>query len=128
MTADAGTKAGSVTGGHGPPVGEHRCSSGSDRFRTGPKEGDDELGRKSAILRQQVVENIAPVLTRVFTPLTVAMLLVLLPVPATAGGFVDVDRNLLVLKDAILVLVLCLLLYSISARDRAAGFGGIMGL
>ena len=71
--------------------------------------------------KQQVVENIAPVLTRVFTPLTIAMLLVLLVVLATAGGgFVDMDRNLLILMDAILVLVLCLLLYSISARDPLA--------
>lgn len=70
--------------------------------------------------KQQVVENIAPVLTRVFTPLTVAMLLVLLAVLATAGGFAGIDRNLLILMDAILVLVLCLLLYSISARDPLA--------
>lgn len=70
--------------------------------------------------KQQVVENIAPVLTRVFTPLTVAMLLVLLAVLATAGGFADIDRNLLILMDAILVLVLCLLLFSISARDPLA--------
>ena len=70
--------------------------------------------------KQQVVENIAPVLTRVFTPLTVAMLLVLLAVLAAAGGFADIDRNLLILMDAILVLVLCLLLYSISARDPLA--------
>ena len=73
--------------------------------------------------KQQVVENIAPVLTRVFTPLTVVMLLVLLPVLATAGGLVDVDRNLLILMDAILVLVLCLLLYSISARDSLTAPG-----
>ncbi|UZX01406.1 hypothetical protein F8G81_01315 [Arthrobacter sp. CDRTa11] len=73
--------------------------------------------------KQQVVENIAPVLTRVFTPLTIAMLLVLLAVLATAGGLVDVDRNLLILLDAILVLVLCLLLYSISARDPLAPTG-----
>jgi hypothetical protein len=73
--------------------------------------------------KQHVVENIAPVLTRVFTPLTVAMLLVLLAVLATAGGFVDIDRNLLILMDAILVLVLCLLLYSISARDSLAPAG-----
>ncbi|WP_457964858.1 permease prefix domain 1-containing protein [Arthrobacter sp. D1-29] len=70
--------------------------------------------------KQQVVENIAPVLTRVFTPLTIAMLLVLLAVLPTAGGLVNVDRNLLILMDAILVLVLCLLLYSISARDPLA--------
>jgi hypothetical protein len=70
--------------------------------------------------KQQVVENMAPVLTRVFTPLTVAMLLVLLAVLATAGGFVGIDRNLLILMDAILVLVLSLLLYSMSARDPLA--------
>jgi len=70
--------------------------------------------------KQNVVENIAPVLTRVFTPLTIAMLLVLLAVLAAAGGFTEVDRDLLIQMDAILVLVLCLLLYSISARDSLA--------
>ncbi|WP_298585264.1 permease prefix domain 1-containing protein [uncultured Kocuria sp.] len=67
--------------------------------------------------KQNVVENIAPVLTRVFTPLTILMLLALLAVLTAAGGLVDVDRGLLILMDAILVLVLALLLYSISARD-----------
>lgn len=67
--------------------------------------------------KQNVVENIAPVLTRVFTPLTIVMLLALLAVLTAAGGLVDVDRGLLILMDAILVLVLALLLYSISARD-----------
>ena len=67
--------------------------------------------------KQNVVENIAPVLTRVFTPLTIIMLLALLAVLTAAGGLVDVDRGLLILMDAILVLVLALLLYSISARD-----------
>ena len=62
----------------------------------------------------------APVLTRVFTPLTLAMLLVLLAVLATAGGFAGIDRNLLIFMDAILILVLCLLLYSMSARDPLA--------
>ncbi|MFI7583409.1 permease prefix domain 1-containing protein [Kocuria sp. M1N1S27] len=74
--------------------------------------------------KQNVVENLAPVLTRVFTPLTIVMLLALLAVLTTAGGLVDVDRGLLILMDAILVLVLALLLYSISARDplEPAGF------
>ncbi|MBM7495522.1 MULTISPECIES: permease prefix domain 1-containing protein [Oerskovia] len=67
--------------------------------------------------KQNVVENIAPVLTRVFTPLTIVMLLVLFVVLATAGSLLDTDRGLLILMDAILVLVLCLLLYSVSARD-----------
>jgi hypothetical protein len=70
--------------------------------------------------KQNVVENIAPVLTRVFTPLTIIMLLTLLGVFAAAGGLADVNRDLLILMDAILVLVLCLLLYSISARDPLA--------
>ncbi|WP_043845686.1 permease prefix domain 1-containing protein [Crystallibacter crystallopoietes] len=73
--------------------------------------------------KQNVVENIAPVLTRVFMPLTIVMLLALLAVLASAGGLVDVDRGLLILMNAILVLVLCLLLYSISARDSLAAPG-----
>ena len=67
--------------------------------------------------KQDVVENIAPVLTRIFTPLTIAMLVAVLVALTAAGGFVEVDRELLILMDAILVLVLALLLYSISARD-----------
>ncbi|BBY18769.1 permease prefix domain 1-containing protein [Mycolicibacterium litorale] len=67
--------------------------------------------------KQNVVENIAPVLTRVFTPLTILMLLVLLVAFAAAGSVVGVDRNLLILMDLILVLVLGLVLYAISARD-----------
>lgn len=70
--------------------------------------------------KQNVVENIAPVLTRIFTPLTIVMLLALLGVIAAAGGLVNVDRELLILMDAILILVLSLLLYSISARDSLA--------
>jgi hypothetical protein len=78
--------------------------------------------------KQDVVENIAPVLTKVFTPLTIVMLLTLLGVLLTAGGLVDVDRDLLILMDAILVLVLCLLLYAISARDSLAPPGLFDGL
>ncbi|NKX56146.1 permease prefix domain 1-containing protein [Arthrobacter mobilis] len=70
--------------------------------------------------KQNVVENIAPVLTRVFLPLTIVMLLAHLAVLTAAGGLVDVDRDLLILMDAILVLVLALLLYAISARDSLA--------
>jgi hypothetical protein len=51
------------------------------------------------------------------------MLLTLLGALATTGGLVEVDRELLILMDAILVLVLCLLLYSISARDSLAAPG-----
>lgn len=80
--------------------------------------------------KQNVVENIAPVLTRVFTPLTIAMLVAVLVALTAAGGLRAVDRELLILMDAILVLVLCLLLYSISARDSLArpGFFDVLQL
>jgi hypothetical protein len=67
--------------------------------------------------KQNVVENIAPVLTRVFTPLANVMMLALLGAFLTVRSFTAVDRDLLILMDLILVLVLGLLLYAISARD-----------
>ncbi|MFC3962412.1 permease prefix domain 1-containing protein [Nocardia jiangsuensis] len=67
--------------------------------------------------KQSVVENIAPVLTRVFTPLTILMLLALLVALAASGSVTDVDRGLLITMDAILILVLGLVLYAVSARD-----------
>lgn len=67
--------------------------------------------------KQSVVENIAPVLTRVFTPLTIVMLLALLVALAASGSVTDVDRGLLIMMDAILILVLGLVLYAVSARD-----------
>jgi hypothetical protein len=71
--------------------------------------------------KQSVVENIAPVLTQVFTPLTTLMLLAFLgAILATTGNVIEVDRDLLILVDLILVLVLGLLLYAISARDPQA--------
>jgi hypothetical protein len=73
--------------------------------------------------KQNVIENIAPVLTRVFTPLTAIMLLALLGALVSGGAIVDADRELLILMDAILVLVLALTLYAVSARDRLAPAG-----
>jgi len=70
--------------------------------------------------KQSVVENIAPVLTRLFTPLfTAALLAFLVAVVATSNG-IDVDRDALILFNLLLVVVLGLLLYSISARDPLA--------
>ncbi|MGH3900629.1 MAG: permease prefix domain 1-containing protein [Pseudonocardiaceae bacterium] len=68
--------------------------------------------------KQSVVENIAPVLTRLFTPLFTAVLLAFL----VALGWTNagIDREALILFDLLLVVVLGLLLYSISARDPLA--------
>ncbi|QAY70789.1 permease prefix domain 1-containing protein [Xylanimonas protaetiae] len=70
--------------------------------------------------KKNVVENMAPVLTRVFTPLTLVLLVAAFFALLTGGPLTAVDRNLLILMDAILLLVLALLLYSISARDPLA--------
>ena len=67
--------------------------------------------------KQGVIENIAPVLTRVFTPLTVVMLLAFLVTTLATVDVIEVDRDLLILVDLVLVLVLGLLLYAMSARD-----------
>ncbi|MFD3591661.1 permease prefix domain 1-containing protein [Nocardia sp. NPDC058640] len=73
--------------------------------------------------KQNVVENIAPVLTRVFTPLTIVMLFALLVALVSTRSLTNIDREMLILMDLILVLVLGLLLYTISARDPLAAPG-----
>ncbi len=67
--------------------------------------------------KKSVVENIAPVLTKVFTPLALLMLVADLVAMLVNGPLTTVDRELLIIMDAVLVLVLFLLLYSVSARD-----------
>ncbi|WP_026923616.1 permease prefix domain 1-containing protein [Glycomyces arizonensis] len=73
--------------------------------------------------KQSVIENMAPVLTRVFTPLFAATLLAVLVAIVWTSNGIDVERDVLILFNLLLVVVLGLLLYSISARDPAAGPG-----
>ena len=70
--------------------------------------------------KQSVIENMAPVLTRLFTPLFAAMLVVFLATQLWTGRGVDVRRDVLIAFDLLLVVVLGLLLYSVSARDHRA--------
>jgi len=70
--------------------------------------------------KQGVVENIAPVLTRLFTPLFTAVLLAFLVAFGLTGAGIHVEREVLILFNLLLVVVLGLLLYSISARDPLA--------
>jgi hypothetical protein len=67
--------------------------------------------------KQSVIENMAPVLTRLFTPLFAALLVTFLGTLLLTGRGVDIERNMLLVFDLLLVLVLALLLYSVSARD-----------
>jgi hypothetical protein len=67
--------------------------------------------------KQSVIENMAPVLTRLFTPLFTAVLVAFLGILLWTGRGVDIERNALIAFDLLLVVVLGLLLYSVSARD-----------
>jgi hypothetical protein len=67
--------------------------------------------------KQSVIENMAPVLTRLFTPLFAALLVTFLATLVLTGRGIEIERDLLAAFDLLLLLVLALLLYSISARD-----------
>ncbi len=70
--------------------------------------------------KQSVIENIAPVLTKVFTPLFTVLLLALIVAGFVQGSLIDADRDILILFDVTLIVVLGLLLYGMSARDSRA--------
>jgi hypothetical protein len=70
--------------------------------------------------KQSVIENMAPVLTRLFTPLFAAVLVTFLATLLWTGRAGDIERDMLIAFDLLLVLVLALLLYSVSARDPGA--------
>ena len=70
--------------------------------------------------KQSVIENMAPVLTSVFTPLFAVMLVAAVVSMVVTGNVIDAERDVLILLDLLLVLVLGLVLYSFSARDSDA--------
>ena len=70
--------------------------------------------------KQSVVENMAPVLTRIFTPLFAALLVALLAAMAWTRSGVGLEREVLIAFDLLLAIVLGLLLYAVSARDPLA--------
>jgi hypothetical protein len=78
--------------------------------------------------KQSVIENIAPVLTKVFTPLTVVMLVAVACAFIATPDVLEIDRSLLLVMDLILVLVVGLVLYALSARDRDEPPGMFDGL
>jgi hypothetical protein len=74
--------------------------------------------------KQSVIENMAPVLTRIFTPLFAVMLVTFLCAMLWTGRGVGIQREVLIGFDLLLAMVLALLLYSISARDPRQAPGG----
>lgn len=73
--------------------------------------------------KQSVIENMAPVLTRLFTPLFAIALLAFLGTLVVTRHGISTDRNVLIAFDALLALVIAILLYSLSARDPRASAG-----
>ena len=69
--------------------------------------------------KQSAIGNMAPVLTRLFTPLFTMLLLVFLATMAWTGSPINVERDLIAF-DLLLVLVVGLVLYAASARDPQA--------
>ncbi len=74
--------------------------------------------------KQRVVENMAPVLTMLFTPLFAVMLAGAAVVYAVTGLGDAFDRDLVSVFDALLVVVLALVLYGMSARDPSSRRAG----
>jgi hypothetical protein len=73
--------------------------------------------------KQSVIENMAPVLTMIFTPLFTLLLLAFLGTVAWTGSGINIEREVLIAFDLLLVVVVGLHLYAISARDPHAGAG-----
>ena len=73
--------------------------------------------------KQRVVEHTAPVLAMLFTPLFAVMLAGAAVVYAVTGLGEAFDRDLVSVFDALLVVVLALVLYGMSAREPSASPG-----
>ncbi len=67
--------------------------------------------------KQSVIENMAPVLTKLFTPLFTLVLLAFLATMLLTGRAINVERDVLIAFDLLLALVVGLTLYAASARD-----------
>ncbi|HKO19647.1 MAG TPA: hypothetical protein VJU82_12250, partial [Acidobacteriaceae bacterium] len=70
--------------------------------------------------KQSVIENMAPVLTRIFTPLFTVLFLAFLATMAWTGNPINVKREVLIGFDLLLTVVVGLVLYAASARDPMA--------
>lgn len=75
--------------------------------------------------KQRVVENMAPVLTMVFTPIFALMLTAAAITYAATGLGEAFDRELLTVLTALLVVVLGLVIFSMSAREPGSPAGAM---
>lgn len=75
--------------------------------------------------KKSIIENLAPVLTAIFTPLFAVMLVVSAVAYVVSGVWRDFDRDLLTGFDVLLLVVLGLVVYGISARQTTKGPGAM---
>lgn len=75
--------------------------------------------------KKSIIENLAPVLTAIFTPLFAVMLVVAAVAYTVSGVWRDFDRELLAGFDLLLLVVVALVVYGISARDTTKGTGAM---
>jgi hypothetical protein len=73
--------------------------------------------------KKSIIENLAPVLTAIFTPLFAVMLVIAAVSYAVTGLTRDFDRDLLAVFDVLLLVVLGLVVYGISARPATRPTG-----
>jgi len=71
-------------------------------------------------IRRSPSGGMAPMLARIFTPLFAVLLAALLVGVIGTRGVIDMEREVLIIFDLLLVVVLALLLYTFSARDPLA--------
>ena len=74
--------------------------------------------------KKGIIENLAPVLAAIFTPLFAAMILVAAGV-YLVSGIRTFDRDLVTVFDVLLLVVFGLVLYALSARDPAKPTGAM---
>lgn len=76
-----------------------------------------------AEIRNEMAGNFAPILAKLFSPLFAIVIITFLGTLLFTGNQLIMDRDVLIAFDLLLVVVLCLLLYSISARDTKSSPG-----
>ena len=73
--------------------------------------------------KRNIIENMAPVLARIFSPLFLVLMIAFIVVMTATGSVLTVERDILIGFDLLLALVLGMVLYTISARDEKKGPG-----
>lgn len=73
--------------------------------------------------RTRVTGSLAPLLARIFTPLFAFAMLALLVTMAWTGAGLRIEREVLIVLDVLLAVVVGLVLYAVSARDRQTAAG-----